>query len=453
MSIRRCKRLHIERIVMQRAVLVIGAAVLAACTPPPRPPSIQVASSTPREPIGQPSATSTDIPMTDTVTPAPSRGSLLDPDEYGLAIHWAWSEEPGGTDGILTQEGADQGFTNWLDPPIYRMLTWDGNLSDLFSLTYNESLTLETPAILDIPPAENHMVAFGLSDSIHLQQLYWVDLQQMSFQGYDPGCESMTTAGDDAIAINAKWLAYHCDEDKYIWNLVSVKDPSFAFSISAELPLGRQRVSRLMPHWRDADTLILDNKGGSTTRCVINVADPNVPVINCRASELYLGPYSPDGGLIEVREPYRTMEEHPIRMGVLRADCFEHSDQCQASLYPAPFALPPGDDYIEAASWVPDGSAILYLVKHFDRGDNDSIYDTEVWLFDIARHTYEEIATFEPDLYMQPNYFRGSAIWSADGNMLALQNASGIFAFNLATRELKTLTNEKMIAVGSITLP
>lgn len=413
---------------------------------------------TPNDPSPFPSETRTPeqgpVSQTPTNTLTPTLEPpdwLIEEEDFSISVNWNEDEEIPSEQVTLVIPGINLGYTDSSAPPIFDYLTWSGTRGRLFEIKYNDNLDLRFPIILNLSPAANRYFGFGLGDSLNLVEIYWIDIQTRQVFGYDPPCKSITTVGDDALAIGAKWLAYVCDEDQTTWHAFSLEDPSN--TISFLLPFDRSFSEGFEPYWLDSDTLILDRRGRTDTRCIVDLMDPYEPEISCQEFDFILGRFSPDGNLIEVRASNETIDALPQDIGVLSFDCFSNSIQCKPAFYVSPFFPISVSIYLEDSSWLPDGSGILYLQIEENIVNSVLDPDTRLWVFDLESETFKLIAGLDPSTRFGYFFDQPSAIWSPEGDYVLLQNALAIYAYDMTDGTLQLLSDEGGTAIGTVILP
>lgn len=407
------------------------------------------------------SATHTPEPSPLSTTPSSALTPTLEPpdwlieeDSFSISINWTEDETPS-EQVALVIPGIDLGYNDWEDPPIYDYLTWSGIRGRLFEIEYNRNLDLKFPIIFELSPAANRYVAFGLGDldSLELAETYWIDLQTRQVFGYDPPCKSITGIIDEAMAIGPKWFAYVCDENQTTWHVFSLEDPSY--TISFQLPFDRSFSKGFEPYWFDSDTLILDRRGRSETRCIVDLIDPSEPVVSCQEfnEDITLGPISPDGKRMEVRVSTDTSNSHPQKIGVIKTACFSSSIGCFPDLYPSPFGPDAGPRgvFLEDSAWLPDSSGILYVqLQSINSAWADKTY---LWTFDLNQQKFTQIAYLDDPLVFYQDFNQSTPNWSPDETNVLLQNFTKIYAFDLANATLKKLDDQGGIVIGTVILP
>ena len=372
-------------------------------------------------------------------------------DSYSIKISWTVNANLPSEEVALVIPGGDLGFSDWSDPPMFDYLTWSGSRERLFKIEYIGNLELEFPTILHISPAANRYFAFALSDSIYLAEIYWIDIQTRNLFGFDPPCQSITTVGEDSIAIGPEWLAYVCDEDQTTWHAFSLADPSITISI--HLPFEEEFSKGFEPFWLDSDTLVLDRLRSSDTRCIVDISDVSEPIVSCETFDLTLGRFSTDRNRMEVRVSYDTTDAKPEEIGVLNTACFSTPIRCTPDFFFSPFSPGQGSLFLQDTTWLPDGTGILYL--QFEEMTVNTVFDrdTRLWIFDLQQESFSQIADLEPPLLFNHYSNHSDAIWSADGNRVLLQNALSIYAFDLTDGTLLMLNDDGGIAIGTVLLP
>jgi len=374
-------------------------------------------------------------------------------DSHSVSIIWNEDAELPSGQVALVIPRLDMGFDKVSDPPVFDYLTWTGTRGRLFEIEYDGAQDLQDPAILHIPPAADRYFAFGFSDFTDVKEIYLIDFRTRHLFGYEPQCESLTTLGDDALAIGSEWFAYVCDEDQTTWHLFSLEDPSVTTSL--QLPFNNELSKGFRPSWLDADTLILDHRARPRNRCVVDLNDPSEPVVACQAfdPDRTLGRFSPDGTLMELRASYNTSNSHPQEIGVMSTDCFSSSIGCFPHLYPSPFGPDAGPRgvFLEDSAWLPDSSGILYVqLQSINSAWADKTY---LWTFDLHEEKFTQIAYLDDPLVFYQNYNQSAPIWSPDKTSVLLQNFAKIYAFDLTNATLKMLDDQGGIAIGSVILP
>jgi len=388
-------------------------------------------------------------PPTDAPTPEPPDW-LIEDESFSISVIWN-EDEIRSEDVTLVIPGIDIGFTDGSNPPNFDYLTWSGTRGRLFEIMYNDNLDLRFPIILNLSPVANRYLGFGLGDSLNLVEIYWIDIRIRQVFGYAPPCKSITTVGDDALAIGSEWFAYVCDEDQTKWHAFSLENPSSTTSF--QLPFDKSFSEGFEPYWLDSDTLILDRPGSADTRCIVDLMETSEPRISCQEFDLILGRFSPDGNLMEVRASDDRIDALPQDIGLLSIDCLFKSIQCKPDLYTSPFIPNSVSFYLEDSAWLPDSSGILYLQN--EEKHVDSVYDpdTRLWVFDLESATFNLIADLDPHTRFGYFFDYPGAIWSPEGDRVLLQNASAIYAYNLTDGTLQLLSDEGGIAIGTVILP
>jgi len=429
--------------------------VTACSTSAPRTPTTTLIPSPSPSEINSQEATPTSVTITNVSTPTlePING-LIEEASFSINISWNENIDLPSEKVALVIPGGDLGFSEWDYPPIFDYLTWSGTRGRLFEIDYNGNLDLEFPSILHLPLAADRYFAFGLGDSLDLAEIYWIDIQTRQVFGYDPPCKSITTVGEDALAIGPEWFAYVCDKDQTTWHLFSLEDPSVTTSL--QLPFNNELSKGFRPSWLDADTLILDHRARPINRCVVDLNDPSEPVVSCQEfdPDFTLGRFSSDRTQMDLRVSYNTTNSYPQEIGVIKSDCFSSSIGCFPHLYPSPFGPDAGPRgvFLEDSAWLPDSSGILYVqLQSINSAWADKTY---LWTFDLHEEKFAQIAYLDDPLVFYQNYNQSAPIWSPDKTSVLLQNFAKIYAFDLTNTTLKMLDDQGGIAIGgSVILP
>jgi hypothetical protein len=298
---------------------------------------------------------------------------------------------------------------------------------------------------------EPHYFAFTPSEEIEVKDIYWVDLLQKELFGYRTICELIIPGGDYSIAIGPKWITYVCDEDQTTWHLFSLADPSVTASF--HLPYEKEISRGFRPYWLDANSLVLDRRGRSETRCIVDLIDPYRPIVTCQEfdPDLTLGRFSHDGNLMEVRVSTDTTYLNPQEIGIIKPACFSSSIGCFPHLYPSPFGSEAGGVFLEDGAWFPDSSGILYIqLQSIISAWADHTY---LWTFDLQKGKFSRIAYLDVPLEFYQVFNLSTPIWSPDETSVLLQNSTGIYTFDLANATLKMLDDQGGIAIGTVILP
>lgn len=432
-------------------ILVLAAACSSSTAP--RTPTITI------NPPPVLSATHTTEPSPISATPTDTLPPTLEPpdwliEENSFSINIDWTEDEIPSEQVtLVVPGGDLGYSKSDYPPIFDYLTWSGTRGRLFEIEYNGNFNLESPAIFYLSPTTDRFIAFTLSDALDLREIYWIDVQTRQVFGYDPPCKSITTIGEDALAIGPEWFAYVCDEDQTTWHLFSLEDPSVTTSL--QLPFNNELSKGFRPSWLGADTLILNHRARPINRCVVDLNDPSEPVVSCQEfdPDLTLGRFSSDGTLMELRASYNTTNSHPQEIGVINTDCFASSIGCFPHLYPSPFGPDAGPRgvFLEDGAWLPDSNGILYVqLQSINSAWADKTY---LWTFDLHQEKFAQIAYLDDPLVFYQDYNQSAPIWSPDETRVLLQNFSKIYAFDLTDNTLQLLNDDGGIAIGTVVLP
>lgn len=432
-------------------VLVLATACSSSTAPrnPTRtknPAPVLTATHTP-----EPSPVS--VTPTDTIPPTLEPPDwLIEEDSFSISINWTEDETPSEQVTLVIPE-VDLGFNDWDDPPIFDYLSWSGTRGRLFEIEYHGNLDLKFPIIFDLPPAANRFIAFGIGDldSLALAEIYWIDIQTRQVFGYNPPCKSITTVGEDALAIGPEWFAYVCDEDQTTWHLFSLEDPSN--TLSFQLPYDKKVARGFEPSWLDANTLTLNHRARPINRCIVHLVDPSEPIVACQEfdPDITLGRFSPDGNLMEVRVSTDTTYLNPQEIGVIKTACFSSSLSCFPHLCPSPFGSEAGGGFLEDGAWLPDSSGILYVqLQSINSAWADKTY---LWTFDLHQQIFTQIAYLDDPLVFYQDYNQSAPIWSPDETSVLLQNFSKIYAFDLTDATLQLLNDDGGIAIGAVVLP
>lgn len=428
-------------------LLAVACSTSAPVTPPKTPePSLHPSETiSPEAPPTRINPTSTPIP-----TQQPYFG-LMEDDSHSVTINWNEEADLPSDQLALVIPGWDMGFDKGSDPPIFDYLTWTGIRGELFEIEYYGDQDLEYPAILHIPTAADRYFAFGFSDFTDVKEIYWIDIRTRHLSGYEPQCRSITTLGDDALAIGPEWFAYVCDEDQSTWHLFSLEDASTIASV--QLPYDIEVSKGFSPSWLDADILILNHRARPINRCVVDLSVTSEPVVSCQEfdPDITLGRFSPDKDLMEVRISYDTYDLHPQEIGVLNTACISSSIGCFPSIYPSPFGPEVGDFFLADSTWLRDSSGILYV--QLEQIISAWADKTTLWTLDLKKEEFNKIAYYDVPITFRHDNDHSDAIWSPDGDRVLLQNASGIYAYNLTDGTLQLLSDEGGVAIGTVVLP
>jgi hypothetical protein len=386
-------------------------------------------------------------PIPATLTKEPPKPITVE-ENLLLKLEWKSDIDLSPEEAILLAADLDLNFQDSDHKPVFDILTWEGNRVEIFEIQLQENNYLKYPVILDLPIYFAEYFGFALGDSIEVQEIYWIHFARMKLFGFSTTCKNLTSVGEDAIALGDRWGVYVCDEDQSKWHLFKQENPIEAFTF--ELPVDPEIANGFEPFWVDEDTLALDR--GFRHRCLVSVKDPESPDIACSEFDLILGEFSPDGRYIEVRQAIDTIDSLPQFVGYMEADCIKEPSTCALALYPQPFGLSLGSLYLEEATWIPDGSGILYKLIQEDANTSFIERDTLLWMLNLSDGSFTNLAELDEPLNLLDFYQHAYAIWSPDGKRVILQNVNGIYTFDIRTKSLELLSDEGGKAIGNIRL-
>jgi hypothetical protein len=243
------------------------------------------------------------------------------------------------------------------------------------------------------------------------------------------------------LAFGTGYLAYRCGEDRSVWYVLEIENPSKSQSIQVEVA-GEH--FWLEANWVENDLLLADAFGTRFCR----IENPSWGV-DCEELPFWGKNVSPDGRFLEVREGRFT--SRPEQVGYIPVDCLLGDRKCTPSLRPG-WISSDGDQVLHDAAWLEDSSGLLYIVGINTVYTNNETDETEFWLLDLDSMELEKIGRY-PRKY---SYSKFTEIhyrpgWSPKGDQIVLYGGGNYFLLSISSGEITPLT-EGGVILGEIDL-